>query len=82
MDHSKRWKIVGVSFDHMHMGDLLRMAANHPHAEIVGIFDERRERMQQAVENFKIPPERVFTDCHECLEQAKPDSGDPVRGDR
>ena len=35
-----RFKIAGINFDHMHMGDLLRMAHEHPDAEIVGISDE------------------------------------------
>jgi glucose-fructose oxidoreductase len=73
MIHNKPWKIVGISFDHMHMGDLLRMTADHPQAEIAGIFDGRPERMQQAIENFKIPPERVFTNWRECIEKTRPD---------
>src|SRR5262249_9531071 len=39
-------KIVGINFDHMHMGDLLRMAHEHPRAEIVGVCDEAPERMR------------------------------------
>ena len=31
---SKKWKIVGIEFSHMHMGDLLRCVENHPDAEI------------------------------------------------
>ena len=33
-------RVAGINFDHMHMGDLLRMAFDHPQAEIVGICDE------------------------------------------
>jgi hypothetical protein len=33
------FRVVGVSFDHMHMGDLLRQVREHPEAEIAGIFD-------------------------------------------
>jgi glucose-fructose oxidoreductase len=66
-------KIAGVNFDHMHMGDLLRMAHEHPRAEIVGICDETPERMRTAASNFSIPPDRVFTDYRECLEQTRPD---------
>ena len=29
-------RFVGINFDHMHMGDLLRMVFDHPQAEIVG----------------------------------------------
>jgi predicted dehydrogenase len=69
----KKWKIAGINFDHMHMGDLLRMASIHPNAEIVGVSDESAERMKGDCEKLKIPAERVFTDYRKCLEQSKPD---------
>ena len=69
----KKWKIAGINFDHMHMGDLLRMVHEHPNAEIVGIADETPDRMRAAIKNFKIPPERVFTDYAKCLDQTAPD---------
>jgi predicted dehydrogenase len=69
----KKWKVAGVNFDHMHMGDNLRMAFNHPDAEIVGVCDEQPERMAKAVENFRIPGDRVFTDYRECIENTRPD---------
>lgn len=67
------WKIVGINFDHMHMGDLLRMVHEHPDAEIVGVCDEQADRMQSAIENFGIADECVFTDYRECLETTVPD---------
>lgn len=70
---SKPWKVAGINFDHMHMGDLLRMVHQHPHAQIVGIADENPARMQGAILNFQIPPERVYTDFRKCLEEAQPD---------
>jgi len=70
---SKTWKIAGINFDHMHMGDLLRRVHAHPQAELVGICDETPARMQAAVEAFGIPAERVFTDYRACLEQTRPD---------
>ncbi|MGI8603647.1 MAG: Gfo/Idh/MocA family protein [Verrucomicrobiales bacterium] len=69
----RKWKIAGVNFDHFHMGDLLRMAGNHPEAEVVGISDERPERMIDAQRNFGLPSARVFTDFRQCLETTKPD---------
>ncbi|HZO91868.1 MAG TPA: Gfo/Idh/MocA family oxidoreductase [Chthonomonadaceae bacterium] len=71
--NTKIWKIAGINFDHMHMGDLLRMAHEHPQAEIVGICDEMPARMESAARNFAIPPERQFTDYRQCLEQTQPD---------
>ena len=61
------FKIAGISFDHMHMGDLLRQIHEHPEAEICGIYDPDRAKMQDAVEKFGIPEERVFTDLDACM---------------
>jgi glucose-fructose oxidoreductase len=70
---TRKWKIAGINFDHMHMGDLLRKAHEHPNAEIVGICDETPARMESAIRNFALPPERVFTDYRACLEKTRPD---------
>ncbi len=69
----KIWKIAGINFDHFHMGDLLRMSHEHPAAEIVGICDERPERMADVVHDLNIPQTQVFTDYRACLEQTTPD---------
>ena len=66
-------KVVGLNFDHMHMGDLLRMCHEHPGIEIVGICDEQPARMQSAIANFGIPSARVFTDPDRCLGATEPD---------
>lgn len=73
MQNSRTVKIAGINFDHMHMGDLLRMVFNHSRAEIVAICDEQPERMQQAAANFCIGAERQFTDYRQCLESSQPD---------
>ncbi len=67
------WRIAGINFDHFHMGDLLRMADDHPDAEIVGICDEQRDRMAEATSQFGLTEERVFTEVEKCLEKTKPD---------
>lgn len=69
----KRWKIAGINFDHMHMGDLLRQADEHPAVDIVGICDETPARMARARQELSIPDERVFTDYRACLERTRPD---------
>ncbi len=66
-------RVLGINFDHMHMGDLLREVFNHPDAKIAGIFHPDRARMQSAIENFAIPEERVFTDLEACLSTAGAD---------
>ena len=35
-------RIVGLSFEHAHMGDLLREVHEHPNAEIVGVLRRRQ----------------------------------------
>ncbi len=66
-------KVVGLSFDHMHMGDLLRKCSEHPGLEIAGICDADPRRMQSAIAQFQISPHRVFTDVDRCLATAQPD---------
>ncbi len=69
----KKWRVAGINFDHMHMGDNLRMAFEHPNVEIVGICDEQPERMEAAKKNFNIPADHVFTDYRACIDKTKPD---------
>ncbi len=61
------FRIVGISFDHMHMGDLLRMVHEHPDAEIAALYDPVRAKMQGAIDAFGVPEDRVFTDLDACL---------------
>lgn len=69
----RKLRVAGLNFDHMHMGDLLRMCHEHPGVEIAGICDEDPGRMQAAIRDFGLGPERVFTDARRCLERAAPD---------
>jgi glucose-fructose oxidoreductase len=68
-----RWKVAGISFDHMHMGDNLRMAHEHPNVEIVGLCDERPERMREAARAFGVPTDRLFTDERQLFASTEPD---------
>lgn len=69
----RTWRIAGINFDHMHMGDLLRMVRGQPQADLVGICDEKHASMDAAIRALEIPEERVFTDYAECIERTKPD---------
>ncbi len=68
-----RFKIVGISFDHMHMGDLLRLVHDHPEAEIAGLFDPDPAKMASAAATFGVPPDRLFTDFDACMTATSPD---------
>lgn len=69
----KTYKVAGINFDHMHMGDNLRMAFEHAQVEIVGLCDEDPARMQQAIDNFSVSADRVFSDYRQCIEKTSPD---------
>lgn len=62
-----RYRVVGINFDHMHMGDLLRQVHDHPEAEIAGICDADPARMAAAIANFGLTPDKVFTDVAACM---------------
>lgn len=70
---ARKWRIAGIDFAHMHMGDNLRMVFEHDQAEIVGIADANPETMRDAQRNFGLSPEQVFTDYRRCLEKTRPD---------
>ena len=67
------FRVAGISFDHMHMGDLLRMVHEHPQAEIAGLYDPDPARMADAAAAFDVPPERLHTDLDACMAAARPD---------
>ncbi|MBI5770661.1 MAG: Gfo/Idh/MocA family oxidoreductase [Verrucomicrobia bacterium] len=69
----KKLRVVGLNFDHMHMGDLLRQCFEHPAVEIAGVCDDDPARMQPSVEKFGLAPDRIFTDPRKCLEATRPD---------
>ena len=69
----RHWRVVGISFEHMHMGDLLREVHDHPAAEIVGICDEDQSRMIAASAAFNIPKDRIFASIADCIEATRPD---------
>lgn len=70
---TKTWRVAGINFDHMHMGDNLRMAFEHPGVELVGIADRDRGRMEATIRNFGLPEDRVYTNEMRLLEERKPD---------
>jgi predicted dehydrogenase len=72
-DSMAQWKVVGINFDHLHMGDNLRAVFEHPDAQIVGLCDEEPERMREAIENFNVPANCVYTQFERCLQETEPD---------
>jgi predicted dehydrogenase len=70
---TKRWRVAGINFSHMHMGDLLRNVVDHPDAEIVGICNEQPAAMHAAIEALGIAESEVFTDYQKCMQATEPD---------
>jgi glucose-fructose oxidoreductase len=70
---TRPWRVAGINFDHMHMGDLLRMVKEHPNAEIVGISDEQPERMRGVMKALDIPESAAFEDFGRCIDLTQPD---------
>ena len=68
-----RYRVAGISFEHMHMGDNLQMVANHPDCEIVGVCDSQPERMQDVIAAHGLRTDQVFTDWQHCVERTRPD---------
>jgi glucose-fructose oxidoreductase len=69
----KTWRVAGINFDHMHMGDLLRMAMAHPRVELVGVSDEEPSRVWPVLDRLNVPRERLFADYRQCMEKTRPD---------
>jgi glucose-fructose oxidoreductase len=68
-----KWKVAGINFDHMHMGDQLRCVLETPEAELVGVADHQTGRMEPVADRLGIPRDRCFADYQQCLEQTQPD---------
>lgn len=70
---TSKLRVVGVNFDHMHMGDNLAFALGHPKVELVGICDEGPARMSGVQERLGLSKALLYTDWARCLEAAQPD---------
>ena len=66
-------RVVGISFEHMHMGDNLRMANAHPQCEVVGICDAQPHRLTPAQRDLGLTSDQLFTDWQQCIERTRPD---------
>ena len=69
----RTWRIAGINFDHMHMGDNLKMALAHPRVEVVGVANDNEERMDLVCDHLGIEKNIRFTDYRRCIEHTKPD---------
>lgn len=66
-------RVVGINFDHMHMGDLLRQVAAHDRAEIVGVWHSAPDKPRDVLDRLKLPHDLMYSDWQTCMETCKPD---------
>lgn len=69
---SRMHRIIGVGFDHMHIGDQLAVAVAHPRAELVGFYDRSQSRASAVLDDIGIVLP-VASDLDELLSQISPD---------
>ncbi len=69
---SHKYRVVGVGFDHMHIGDQLALAFANPAAEVVGAFDASPARARTVLDDLGVDVP-VFADLDELLEETVPE---------
>ena len=69
----RKFKVAGINFDHMHMGDLLRQAKAHPDVEIVGVSDEQEDRALKVLDQIGLSRSLFVPDDKKLLERTRPD---------
>ena len=65
-------RVVGIGFDHMHIGDQLKTAMDHPDAEMVGVLDRSRERPDAVLGDLGLDV-AIMTDFDELIRETAPD---------
>jgi predicted dehydrogenase len=66
-------KVAVIGFDHMHAGDFIRAASEHPRAGVAALWGADGERMAKVAADFRIDAGRQFTDAGALLRRAQPD---------
>jgi predicted dehydrogenase len=70
---NQHFRVAGISFEHMHMGDNLRMAAEHDQCQVVAVCDGDRSRMLDVQKVLGLDDSQLFTDWMTCVEMSRPD---------
>lgn len=67
------YRVVGINFDHQHMGDLLRQVQAHPNTEVVGVAHRDESAMRPVLDRLGLDPGLMHTDAQRCIDESKPD---------
>lgn len=73
MPTEKIWRIAMVGFSHMHVGDQIRAALEHPRTELVGVWDPTQDLITPVLEDFDLPRSLVFDRLDELMRTAEPE---------
>ncbi len=65
-------RIVGIDFDHMHMGDMLRLVCDHSDAEVVGVWHSDSDKPREVLQRLNLPTSLRFDTWEDCLSVAQP----------
>jgi predicted dehydrogenase len=69
----QHFRVAGISFEHMHMGDNLQMAAQHDQCKVVAVCDAERSRMLDVKQSLGLDDRQLFHNWMDCIESSKPD---------
>jgi glucose-fructose oxidoreductase len=68
-------RVVGIGFDHMHIGDQLRVAAGNQGVQLVGVVDSSQERMTRVCADVGLAglPQALTPDAESALDAWAPE---------
>ncbi|WP_395338384.1 Gfo/Idh/MocA family protein [Ningiella sp. W23] len=66
-------KVVGIGFDHMHIGDQLAAAQASPDFDVVAVYDTQSERMAQVCADLGIAASMQYSDWEKMLDEHQAD---------
>src|SRR6218665_2107886 len=51
---SRSFRLIGVGFDHMHIGDQLTVATMHPQIDLLGVWDRDETRARAVLNDLSL----------------------------
>ena len=66
-------RVVGICFDHMHIGDQLAAAQESDLYQVVGVFDSQPKRMGEVCADLGIGSQMQYTDWEKLLDETQPE---------
>lgn len=73
MKSDRLWRVAVIGFSHMHAGDQVQLILDHPEAELVGLWDQRRSPVETVVADLGLDERLIFDDLDDALQRGRPD---------